>query len=106
MLARYTAGCQAAAPKSVEWAKRQAEFERVYGGTALRIIQFYSPDGDLMEGDSTVICYGVLNAKSVRIEPPVEGTGVAVNRCVPVAPKDDTRYTLIAGGNDGSMASE
>jgi hypothetical protein len=105
-VARYAVRRQPAAPKSADWAKRQAEFERVYGGTALRIIQFYSPNGDLMEGDSTVICYGVLNAKSVRIEPPVEGTGVALNRCVSVAPQDDIRYTLIAEGNDGSIASE
>ncbi len=105
LLARYTAERQAA-PRSAERAKRQAEFERVYGGTALRIIQFYSPNGDLMEGDSTVICYGVVNAKSVRMEPPVEGTGAALNRCVSVAPIDDTRYTLIAEGNDGSIASE
>jgi len=105
LVARLTSSRQAA-HKSAEWAKRQAEFERVYGGTALRIIQFYSPNGDLMEGDSTVICYGVLNAKSVRMEPPVEGTGVALNRCVSVAPEDDTRYTLIAEGNDGSIASE
>jgi hypothetical protein len=105
-LARVTDSRRPAAPKSADWTKRQTEFERVYGGTALRIIQFYSPNGDLMEGDSTVICYGELNAKSVRIEPPVEGTGVALNRCVSVAPQDDTRYTLIAEGHDGSIASE
>ncbi len=92
--------------KSEEQAARQAEFDRVYGGSALKIIQFYSPKGDLMEGDSTVICYGVLNAKSVRIEPPVEGVGVALNRCVSVAPQEATRYTLIAEGHDGSVASE
>ncbi len=91
---------------SDEWMDRQMEFERVYGGTAVRIIQFYSPNGDLMEGDSTLICYGVVNAKSVRIEPPVEGVGVALNRCVKVAPEEATRYTLIVEGNDGSVVSE
>jgi hypothetical protein len=92
--------------KSEEQTRRQAEFDRTYGGSALKILQFYSPNGDLMEGESTLICYGVLNAKHVRIEPRVEGVGVAVNRCVPVAPKQATRYTLIAEGKDGSVAAE
>ncbi|MBI4874423.1 MAG: hypothetical protein HY822_07310 [Acidobacteria bacterium] len=105
LMARYSTS-RAPAEPSDEWMERQLEFERVYGGTAVRIIQFYSPEGDLMEGDSTVICYGVVNAKSVRIEPPVEGVGVALNRCVSVAPEDDTRYTLVAEGKDGSAVSE
>ncbi len=92
--------------KNEEQKRRQAEFDRVYGGSALKILQFYSPNGDLMEGESAVICYGVLNAKRVRIEPRVEGVGVALNRCISVAPREATRYTLIAEGNDGSVASE
>ena len=105
-LGRYLPERQDVARKGEDWARRQAEFERIYGGTAVRIIQFYSPNGDLMEGDSTVICYGVVNARSVRMEPPLEGVGVALNRCVTAAPEQATRYTLVAEGNDGSMVSE
>lgn len=105
ILARYSTSREPAEP-SDEWIARQLEFERIYGGSALKILQFYAPQGDLMEGDSTVLCYGVLNARSVRIEPPVEGVGVALNRCVSVAPESHTRYTLIAEGLDGSAASE
>lgn len=93
-------------PPSPEAAQRLAEFERTYGGTALKIIHFYSPEGDLMEGDRTTICYGVLNARAVRIEPAVEGVGVSLNRCVEVRPEADTRYTLLAEGKDGSAAAE
>ena len=50
-----------------------AEFERAYGGTEVKIVQFYSREGTLFEGSSTVLCYGLANARSVRIEPPVEG---------------------------------
>lgn len=85
---------------------RDAEFARIYGGTAVRILQFYSREGSLVEGDKTVLCYGVLNARSVRIEPPVEGVSVALNKCVEVAPEQDTRYTLTAEGNDGRQVSE
>jgi hypothetical protein len=106
LLGRYLPLRRDAARKSEDWARRQAEFERIYGGTAVRILQFYSPNGDLMEGDSTVICYGVVNARSVRIEPPLEGVGVALNRCVAAAPDQATRYTLVAEGHDGSAVSE
>lgn len=56
-----------------------AEFERVYGGTDVRILQFYSPSS-VIEGDRTTICYGVVNAAVVRIEPPVEGVSPSLNR--------------------------
>jgi hypothetical protein len=83
-----------------------AEFERAYGGTAVKIVQFYSREGTLFEGSTTVLCYGLANARSVRIEPPVEGVSVSVNNCVEVAPERDTRYTLTAEGNDGHVVSE
>ena len=83
-----------------------AEFERAYGGTAVKIVQFYSREGTMFEGSTTVLCYGVANARSVRIEPPVEGVSVSFNRCVDVAPEEDTRYTLTAEGNDGHTVSE
>jgi hypothetical protein len=83
-----------------------AEFERAYGGTAVKIVQFYSREGTLFEGSSTVLCYGVANARSVRMEPPVEGVSVSISRCVEVTPQRDTRYTLTAEGNDGHVVSE
>jgi hypothetical protein len=42
----------------------------------------------------------------VRIEPPVDGVGVALNRCVQVAPRKDTKYTLFAEGRDGAVLSQ
>jgi hypothetical protein len=87
-------------------ASANAELERLYGGTAVKILQFYAREGNLTEGGKSVICYGVVNAKSVRIEPPVDGVFVALNRCVGVAPDRDTRYTLTAEGTDGRTVSE
>jgi hypothetical protein len=85
---------------------RSAAYDSIYGGTAVKILQFYGREASLTEGSSSVICYGVLNAKSVRIEPPVEGVSVSPNRCVEVAPPRDTRYTLTAEGADGHAVSE
>lgn len=82
------------------------EFARIYGGNAVKILQFYARDGNLVEGEKSVLCYGVLNARSVRIDPPVDGVGPALNRCVAIAPERQTQYTLIAEGMDGTTVSE
>jgi hypothetical protein len=71
----------------------------------LKILQFYARDGVIIEDQSTVICYGVVNAKSLRIDPPMPGFYPALNRCVEVSPQHDTKYTLTAVGNDGQTAS-
>ena len=82
-------------------AAARAAFLKTYGGDTVKILQFYARDGQLVEGRSTVLCYGVLNAKAVRVDPAVEGLSPSLNRCVDVAPLHDTRYTLTAEGVDG-----
>jgi hypothetical protein len=94
------------APATDAETKAAREFTRIYGGSAVKILQFYARDGTLLEGGKSVICYGVLNAASVRIEPAVEGVGPALNRCVEIAPERETRYTLTAEGLDGRTVSE
>src|SRR5215208_4837687 len=98
---------------TTRWARRNqpadagsAQFAKVYGGTDVRILQFYARDGNMVEGTKSVICYGVLNAKSVRIEPRLEGVSPSLNRCVEVSAEKETRYTLFAEGVDGRTASE
>lgn len=72
----------------------------------LGITQFYARSGAMTEGDSNVVCYGVRNARSVRIEPPVRDLTPALNRCFPIEPQQDTTYRLVAEGADGSQASQ
>ena len=86
--------------------RRQAELDQIYGGKDLEILQFYAGNPNLARGDHTVICYGVLNAESVRIEPPLDGVGVSLNRCLTAAPRKDTRYTLTATGRDGTSITQ
>ena len=83
-----------------------SEFARTYGGTDVKILQFYAREGSVIEGRQGLICYGVLNAKSVRMEPPLEGVYPVLNRCVEVTPERPTRYTLTAEGQDGRSVSE
>jgi hypothetical protein len=80
--------------------------DRPNDADGVKILQFYPRDSVLTEGSKTVLCYGVSNARSVRIDPPVEGAGPALSRCVEVRPKRETLYTLIAEGSDGRTVSQ
>src|SRR6266496_4467492 len=35
---------------------REAEWERIYGGTAVKILQFYAREESVIEGDKSVLC--------------------------------------------------
>jgi hypothetical protein len=67
-------------------------------GSAVKILQFYASPGELVEGEKAILCYGVVNATAVRIDPPVDELAPSMNRCFEVAPERDTRYTLTAEG--------
>ncbi|HWC98276.1 MAG TPA: hypothetical protein VG456_16065 [Candidatus Sulfopaludibacter sp.] len=105
-LSRYRSHHNSDATPDPDQARRNAEFARTYGGTQVKILQFYAREGNLTQGSPTVLCYGVLNARSVRIDPPVEGVSPALSRCVEISPTAATRYTLTAEGSDGHTATE
>jgi hypothetical protein len=65
-----------------------------------RIIQFYARETTVPKGEKTVLCYGVENAKTVQIEPPVDKVWPAISRCFDIAPSTATTYTLTAEGED------
>jgi hypothetical protein len=75
-------------------------------GGPVAITQFYARSGETTAGDQNLVCYGVRNAARVRIDPPVEDLTPALNRCFFVDPPQDTTYTLVAEGADGSQAEE
>ena len=69
----------------------------------VRILRFYASVGLVMTGESAQLCYGVENAKSVRISPPVPGVYPSVRRCLQVVPEHTTHYTILAEGYDGKV---
>lgn len=77
-------------------------------GDDLKVVTFYANPPAIRSGDKALLCYGVVNAKSVRMEPPVEDVGPALSRCVEVKPAKSTTYTIIAedgrGGEQRSVA--
>jgi len=84
---------------------READFQRTYGGSDLRILQFYPRESVLFEDGRTVVCYGVVNARAVRIDPPIDTLAPSLNRCLEAAPERTTRYTLTAEGAGGQTAT-
>jgi hypothetical protein len=75
-------------------------------GEPVKILAFYPRDVMVTEGGNTLLCYGVSNAASVRIDPPVDGVSPALSRCVEIRPKGETRYTLTATGSDGKSVAQ
>lgn len=64
------------------------------GGKELAIQSFYASAGVVKRGETLQLCYGVANAKTVKLEPQDNPVWPSYNRCVEVAPKKDTTYTL------------
>ena len=75
-------------------------------GDSVKILQFYSRSGKIAGGGKSLLCYGVVNAAAVRLDPPVELVWPALSRCFEVAPAKTTRYRLTAEGQDHTTVSE
>jgi hypothetical protein len=71
----------------------------------VRILQFRASVGALMAGEKAQLCYGVANARSVRIAPMAGPVYPSSNRCLEIGPRHTTHYTLMAVGWDGSVAT-
>ena len=71
------------------------------GGGQLKVLMFYANPPMVAPGEKALLCYGVAGAKSVRIEPIVDGVGPSLSRCVEVSPKASVKYTLIAADEGG-----
>jgi hypothetical protein len=74
----------------------------VLGGTEFKIISFYATPGKIRRGDTVDMCYGVSNAKSVKLDPPVVNVWPSVDRCMQVTPMKTTTYTFTADDGKGN----
>jgi len=73
--------------------------------TELKILNFYIPAASAVRGEETLLCYGVLNAVSVKLTPPLADVRPSLARCVYVTLNKATELTLTATGKDGLEAS-
>ena len=70
----------------------------------VRITQFYA-EPVVAKGETTNLCYGVENAASVKLDPPVERVSPAIARCFPVDSVKVSKYTLTAADAQGRTVS-
>ena len=93
-----------------ESAARQAEAAKqdpaIASGSTLKILNFYASKGVIARGEEARLCYGVANAKTVRLDPPVERVWPSIARCFAVSPKRETHYTLTAEDEHGRTESQ
>ena len=72
----------------------------------VRILQFHANVGTLTKGQKALLCYGVENARSVRISPLIQGVYPSASHCLEIVPEHTTHYTILAEGYDGRVATQ
>jgi len=76
-----------------------------FGKPGLHLIHFYASPAEIKEGEEATVCYGVENARSVALDPPVQEISPSFNRCFAVSPKNTTTYHFTATGEKGEQAT-
>lgn len=71
----------------------------------VKILQFNASVGALTRGEKALLCYGVENAKAVRISPMFMRIDPSRSRCLEIGPEHTTHYTIMAEGFDGTVAT-
>jgi len=92
------------AMRAAEEKRRQEDARAVemLGGDRFDILQFYATPAEVHHGEAVSLCYGVSNAKTVKLEPQTNPVWPSFNRCVTVNPPDGaTTYTLTAEDGAG-----
>jgi hypothetical protein len=71
-------------------AEKRHEQDRIaveqLGGKEFAILSFYANPTVIQRGESAQLCYGVSNAKTVKIEPEAPAAWPSVAHCVDVSP--------------------
>lgn len=102
--------------RSIEYRERQSAAEKQraddratleqMGGRELAIQTFYATPGEIRRGQSVQLCYGVANAKSVKLEPQSNPVWPSYSRCVNDSPAKTTTYTLTIADAAGNTKSQ
>jgi hypothetical protein len=86
-------------------AQDRAALEQM-GGKEMAIQSFYASPGAVPRGESVQLCYGVANAKTVKLEPQSNPVWPSHARCVDVNPSKTTTYTLTIEDAAGHALSQ
>ena len=75
-------------------------------GASVKILHFYTSTREIAPGTKADVCYSVVNATALRLDPPVKRVWPALSRCFEVTPATSTRYTLTAEDAKQNKVSE
>ena len=93
-----------------EKSRQQLESDRValehLGGKEIAIQNFYASPGAIHKGESVQLCYGVANAKAVKLEPQSNAVWPSYAHCVSVSPTKNTTYTLTISDAAGNTKTQ
>ncbi len=76
------------------------------GGKELAIQNFYASPGTIRRGETVQLCYGVANAKTVKLEPQSNPVWPSYSRCVDVTPTKSITYTLTIADAAGNTKTQ
>jgi hypothetical protein len=88
-----------------EDAKRQEQAKLIFGSGEVKIVSYSVDKASLKRGESADLCYGVINATKVKLDPPVEAAKPSAYHCLTIAPRATTTYTLTASNEQGQTKS-
>ena len=86
-------------------AARQHQAQLIFGSGEVKIVSYSVDRPTLARGESADLCYGVINATKVTLDPPVEPVKPSAYHCMTVAPRATTVYTLTASNDRGQPKS-
>jgi hypothetical protein len=103
---RHASDAQAARDLATKQdAKRQAQAKLIFGSGEVKIVSYSVDKASLARGESADLCYGVINATKVTLDPAVEEGKPSAYHCLTVAPRVTTTYTLTASNEQGQTKS-
>ena len=110
LFSRWSGNKQIDRQASEQKQEKQQESDRAtleqMGGKELDIQAFYANPGAIHRGESVQLCYGVANAKTVKLEPQTNPVWPSYARCVDVKPTKTTTYTLTIDDGAGNTKTQ
>lgn len=96
------------AERAAEQQKAESEKrvnDQIFGSGEVKFTTFAAADAVVRPGQTTQLCYGVVNATAVKIDPPVEALKPSWRHCMEIAPRKTTTYTITASDAKGTSKS-
>jgi hypothetical protein len=96
---------QAVEKKQDDQRKRVAQ--QIFGSGEIKFSTFSISTSVLKRGETTQLCYGVVNAKAVKLDPPPpEPLKPSYRHCLDISPRKTTTYTITASNDKGESQSQ